>query len=65
MTYAERKAMEADESGDKARGDFWRGVKAEVDKAPPLTIEQQDLLRVLLRPSPAGEYTTVHERSAA
>lgn len=49
--YAERMATEARAAGDAARARYWERVARRVDEAPPLTPEQRDRLRVLLRPT--------------
>ena len=54
--YEDRKIRLAEEAGDIAKANYWRLIRANVDKAPPLGPRQQALLRQLLtQPSVAGE----------
>lgn len=62
--WAEQQAREAEARGDHERAAYYWGIKAEVDKAPPLTPAQVAQLRILLRPAPAAEVPTAF-RSAA
>lgn len=56
MRYSDRMIAEAEARGDIAAVNYWRGIAAVVDQAPPLSASQKDRLRVLLRPSaPATE----------
>lgn len=50
--YAADKIAEAEAAGDHAAYRFWSRVKADVDAAPPLSPDQRDRLRVLLRRTP-------------
>jgi hypothetical protein len=56
VTWAERKAAEAEAEGNHARAQYYRDIKALVDEAPPFTEEQKAKLRVLLRPAPASVF---------
>ncbi|MFJ9538760.1 hypothetical protein ACIRPX_16015 [Streptomyces sp. NPDC101225] len=58
-SYEDIRIRRAEEAGDIAAADYWRRIKAEVDKAPPLGPRQKTLLRSLL--SQPGSV----ERSAA
>lgn len=46
--YEDIMIRRAEEAGDIAEADYWRRIKAEVDKAPPLGPRQKALLRRLL-----------------
>lgn len=46
--YEDRKAREAEERGDFVDAALWRRIKATVDLAPPLGVQQKALLRSLL-----------------
>lgn len=46
--YEDIRIRRAEEAGDIAEADYWRRIKAEVDKAPPLGPRQKALLRSLL-----------------
>lgn len=52
MSWAERKAREAEACGDTHAVAYWLHIKATVDKAPPLSEAQKAKLRILLRPAP-------------
>lgn len=53
--WAEGQARAAEARGDHERAAYFWSIKAEVDKAPPLSSEQKSRLRILLRPVPAAE----------
>lgn len=55
MLWEEQQAREAEARGDHERAAYWWSLKAEVDKAPPLTAEQKSVLRILLRPAPSAD----------
>lgn len=64
LTWEEQMAAAAYERGDIADGDSWMRVKADVDKAPPLTPGQIAKLRVLFAPEVArwmAEHKDEHE----
>lgn len=48
--YEDRKIRLAEEAGDTLKANYWRTIKAHVDKAPPLGPRQKALLRQLLTP---------------
>lgn len=64
LTWEEEMAAEALERGDTAEAARWMRVKADVDKAPPLTPGQIAKLRVLFAPEVArwmAEHKDEHE----
>lgn len=63
LLWEEEMAAAAYERGDIAEGDSWMRVKADVDKAPPLSPEQIAKLRVLFAPEVA-KYWAVQEKAA-
>lgn len=54
-TYADLQIAKAEAVGDEAEAEFWRRVKADVDRAPALGPAQKQLLRtLLLTPAPSA-----------
>jgi hypothetical protein len=47
-SYADLMIRRAEAAGDASGAEYWRRVKADVDKAPPLGPRQKTLLRSLL-----------------
>jgi hypothetical protein len=47
-SYADIQIRRAEAAGDTTEAAYWRRVKADVDKAPPLGPRQKALLRGLL-----------------
>lgn len=55
-SLADIRIERAEAAGDTATADYWRQVKADVDKAPPLGPRQKALIRACLAPqAPARE----------
>lgn len=63
--YAEEQILEALAVGDQRKARLWKAIKAEGDKAPPLTCSQIAQLTILLRPASPPLPTRAALRKAA